>query len=452
MNTILTKQTDWREDFAYLLGMQAYIYGYPAIHFAKVRYASLNAPRDGVVIKVNQLYNKPRLSNHNDKFGGSPMRDAMYSVAWLDLSREPIVAGTPDGGDRYVGMQFAEFYSDLFGYIGSGPDGNKAEVCLVVGPHWQGDTPAGIDRILRSPTPCVMAVARVSTPGGDDIAAAREIQQRFFVMPLSQWQGGAAPSAAPEAPDAPEAFKPFDKAADSLADFRTMNAAMRENPPPPQDEAIVRQFGQIGLGPFATQELDALDAATRRGLERALVDGWALLGKLAKSGGNTKTVNTWAYGDRNWGRMALAGDFLGRASPQAFAGTLEHWIEQSTKLRTFVDSDGQDLNGEHRYVLHFAKSELPKAKAFWSITLYDELFNLAANDIKRYSIGTMSEGLVYGSDGSLTIYMQCEPPAAENLANWLPTPRGVFNLFLRTYLPEREVLEQLYEPPAVRRV
>ena len=215
---------------------------------------------------------------------------------------------------------------------------------------------------------------------------------------------------------------------------------------------MVRQFAQIGLGPFATLELDALDPATRRGLERALVDGWVLLGKLAKSGGNTKTVNTWAYGDRNWGRMAAAGDFLGRASPQAFAGTLEHWIEQSTKLRTFVDGDGQDLNGEHRYVLHFEKGDIPKAKAFWSITLYDELFNLAANDIKRYSIGTMSEGLVYGSSGSLTIYMQHEQPAAENLANWLPTPRGVFNLFLRTYLPDREVLEQIYEPPAVCRV
>jgi hypothetical protein len=177
-----------------------------------------------------------------------------------------------------------------------------------------------------------------------------------------------------------------------------------------------------------------------------------LLGKLAKSGGHTKTVNKWAYGDRNWGRMADAGDFLGRASPQAFAGTLEHWVEQSTKLRTFVDSTGQDLCGEHCYELHFAKEELPKAKAFWSITLYDELFNLAANDLKRYSIGSMSEGLVYGSDGSLSIYIQLNPPSTENLLNWLPAPPGSFNLFLRTYLPENDILEQSYEPPAVLRI
>ena len=85
--------------------------------------------------------------------------------------------------------------------------------------------------------------------------------------------------------------------------------------------------------------------------------------------------------------MAAAGDILGRASPQAFAGTLEHWIEHSTKLRTFVDAEGKDLSGEHHYVLHFAKNELPKAKAFWPVTLYDVRFNLAANEIKRYSIG-----------------------------------------------------------------
>ncbi len=444
-HTTLSAQSDWREDFAYLLGMQAYIYGYPAIHFAKARHAMLHAPREGGVARVNQLFHKPRLSNHNDKYGGSPMRDAIYSAGWLDLSREPLVAGTPEGGGRYVGMQFAEFYSDLIGYIGSGPDGNKAEVCLLVGPDWHGEKPAGVDRVLRSPTPCVMAVARVSTPGGDDLEAAREIQQRFFVKSLSEWRDGVAPS------DPPDVFKPF-APPDTLADFRTMNAAMRESPPPPSDASLVRQFGQIGLGPFATQELDALDAATRRGLARALVDGPLLLGKLAKAGGNTKVVNHWAYGDRNWGRMAAAGDFLGRASPQAFAGTLEHWIEQSTKLRTFVDANGQDLSGEHRYLLHFAKDELPKAKAFWSITLYDELFNLAANDIRRYSIGDMSQGLVYGADGSLEIYLQFDPPAAEHFANWLPTPRGVFNLFLRTYLPDRQVLEQLYEPPAVRRV
>ncbi len=244
----------------------------------------------------------------------------------------------------------------------------------------------------------------------------------------------------PSAPDLP------------LADFRTMNAAMRENPPPTADEALMRQFAQVGLGPLATTAIDDLDAATQRGLARALVDGPKLLAKVALSGGNTKQVDGWFYGDKHWGRMAAAGDFLGRASPQAYSGIIEHWIEQSTKLRTFVDADGSDLIGQHRYVLRFGKDEIPQAHAFWSITLYDERFNMADNPIKRYGIGSLTEGLKFGEDGSLEILLQHERPAPALQANWLPTPAGKFNLFLRTYMPGPGVMDQSYAPPPLRKV
>lgn len=226
---------------------------------------------------------------------------------------------------------------------------------------------------------------------------------------------------------------------------------MRENPPPDRDEALMRQFAQVGLGPLATVALDDLDAATQRGLARALVDGPKLLAKVALSGGHTKQVAGWFYGDKHWGRMAAAGDFLGRASPQAFSGILEHWIEQSTKLRTFVDADGDDLSGEHRYVLRFARDEIPQAHAFWSITLYDARFNMVDNPIGRYGIGSLTEGLQFGEDGALDILLQHERPAPALQANWLPTPAGKFNLFLRTYMPGPDVMAQRYAPPPVRR-
>lgn len=163
-------------------------------------------------------------------------------------------------------------------------------------------------------------------------------------------------------------------------------------------------------------------------------------------------MNNWFYGDRNWGRMAAAGDFLGRASPQCFSGIVEHWIEQSTKLRTFVDADGASLSGENCYTLHLAKDDIPKARAFWSITLYDERFNMIDNPIKRYAIGSLSEGLTYNADGSLDIWMQHGRPSPDREANWLPTPKGKFNLFLRTYLPAQEVMNQSYAPPPVQRL
>ena len=437
--------TDWRESWAYLIGMQAFAYGFPAIYFTKLRFGMVRQPMGVANMPLNTLFHVPRLSDHNEQYGGSPMRDAIYSLAWLDLRAEPVVIHAPESGPRYVSIQLAEFYSDLYGYAGPSVNGGKAQTCMVVAPGWSGETPKGIDKILYSPTPCSLLVARVSSPGGDDLAAARALQQGSFVKSLSAWATG---SAAPESRDVLLPFPPNMP----LADFRTMNAAMRENPPPARDEALLQQFARIGLGPLASVALDDLDDATKRGLARALEDGPKLLTQVARAGGATKVVNGWFYGDRNWGRMAEHGDFLGRASPQSFSGIIEHWVEQSTKLRTFVDSEGADLSGENQYTLRFGKDDIPQAKAFWSITLYDERFNMVENPIARYAVGTLSQGLQYGADGSLEIFLQHERPEASRETNWLPAPKGKFNLFLRTYLPGDDVMNQTYVPPPVTRV
>lgn len=434
---------DWRETWSYLVGMQAYAYGYPAIYYTKLRFGMVCQPKGVINTPLNTLFHVPRLSDHNDQYGGSPMRDAIYSVAWLDLRAEPVVVHSPDSGERYVSTQLAEFYSDLFGYVGPSVNEGCAQTALVVGPQWAGKTPAGIHLVLRSPTPSVFLVARVSTPGGEDLLAARALQVQSWVKPLSAWQAGGP------TPEVRDVLLPF-AASEPLADFRTMNAAMMENPPPAGDLALMQLFAQVGLGPLAETVLDDLDADTQRGLARALIDGPKLLEKVALTGGNTKQVNGWFYGDKNWGRMAAAGDFLGRASPQALSGIIEHWIEQSTKLRTFADAHGNELVGLHRYSLRFEKSEIPEAKAFWSITLYDARFNLVDNPIERYAIGSLTKGLSFGNDGSLEILIQHERPAPELKCNWLPAPLGKFNLFLRTYLPGPSVMAQRYAPPRVQ--
>ena len=231
-----------------------------------------------------------------------------------------------------------------------------------------------------------------------------------------------------------------------------MNAAMRENPPPERDAALIREFARVGLGPLATVSLDDIDESTQRGLQRALIDGNALLDKLADAGGDTKVVNNWFYGDKNWGRMAARGDFLGRASPQAYAGGIEHWVEMAAKLRAFEDADGQVLSGNHRYVLHFDKDQVPTARAFWSITVYDDEFNLAENDFGKYLVSSTSDDLIYGDDGSLTVYLQQEQPEQARRGNWIPLPKGDFNLFFRFYLPNQSMIDQTYIPPPIHRL
>jgi hypothetical protein len=55
----------------------------------------------------------------------------------------------------------------------------------------------------------------------------------------------------------------------------------------------------------------------------------------------------------------------------------------------------------------------------------------------------------YDLDGSLTLYFQNENPGKDKEANWLPAPKGPFNLTMRFYAPKSEALTAKWNPPPV---
>ncbi len=109
------------------------------------------------------------------------------------------------------------------------------------------------------------------------------------------------------------------------------------------------------------------------------------------------------------------------------------------------------LQGGQSYSLKFAAGQLPPAKGFWSLTLYNEEHQFHANAADRYSIGSMSP-LSFDSDGSLTITVGPNAPedSSDPNVNWLPSPsQGKFKLYLRLYEPNLPALES-WTPPAVQ--
>ena len=75
---------------------------------------------------------------------------------------------------------------------------------------------------------------------------------------------------------------------------------------------------------------------------------------------------------------------------------------------------------------------------------------MVENEIDRYAIGDRDD-LQYNSDGSLDLYIQHRSRGIDKKSNWLPAPSGNFNLLMRLYWPDFDVITGEWNPPAVSR-
>ena len=203
----VTGTQDWRAEYAYTAGVQAFIYGFPYIHNAKLRHDWVTQARDTAVIPyaaVNQFWHAARLIDAMYRDGGCPNNDALYSLAWLDLRDEPVILSHPDMADRYFSFELTGFTSDNFGYVGQRTTGPGAGHFAITGPGWQGDLPAKVQPVGPAPTPWVLVLGRTLVDGTSDPPNVRALQPRYRLTPLSLWD---KPEAA--VPERREVYAPY---------------------------------------------------------------------------------------------------------------------------------------------------------------------------------------------------------------------------------------------------
>lgn len=136
----------------------------------------------------------------------------------------------------------------------------------------------------------------------------------------------------------------------------------------------------------------------------------------------------------------------------ALAGLGCNLPEDALYPGTATDADGQPLDGSNRYILHFDAEQIPQARAFWSLTMYDHEGFHVANQIDRFALGDR-DPIRFNDDGSLDLYLQADNPGHEREDNWLPTPRaGTFQPMLRIYSPAPHALRHGLRLPAIERV
>ena len=107
----------------------------------------------------------------------SPNADTLYSAAWLDVSKEPIILSVPEMGKRYYLMQFLDGWSNTFACPGTRTTGNGKGDFAIVGPDWKGSVPTGMQE-YRCPTNTAWLIGRTQTNGKDDYDAVQSAQQQ----------------------------------------------------------------------------------------------------------------------------------------------------------------------------------------------------------------------------------------------------------------------------------
>ena len=175
-------QLDWKAEYAYTAGVQAFISGFPYIDNAQLRHDWVTSKRDPDVVPfaaVDHFWHAARLIDSSYRDGGCSNNDTLYSLAWLDLGEEPVILSHPDMGDRYFTFELMGFVSDTYNYVGQRTTGKDAGHFAISGPGWRGKLQAGVRSVQAAPTPWILITGRVLVDGPAEVSAARALQERF---------------------------------------------------------------------------------------------------------------------------------------------------------------------------------------------------------------------------------------------------------------------------------
>ena len=426
-------------------GAEAYLFGYSPVLVDTTRQA-ITDPNGGRA-PVNHFAHIMGFPDHNFRRVVLPNCDTLYSTAFIDLSKEPLILSVPDTAGRYYVMPFMDAYTNVFASVGKRVTGTQAGHYLVAGPNWQGQVPGGIE-MIRSPTNMIWLIGRIQANGKSDFPDVHKLQEQFKLTPLSRWDRREANRSFWIFQQDPQGKteNPSDMVARmSVGEFfAALSRLMAEQPPPEADAPILKTLAEFGVVPGLEFDTEKQGRVRRLLLKKAVAVARRKLKEIAES--DRSSENNWAvvrdgigvYGTNYGVRAFVSLIGLGALTPA-----------EAAYPNALKDGAGNALHGANRYRIHFEAGKTPPVDAFWSLTMYDERGFLIKNPINRYAIGDR-DPLKVNTDGSLDIIIQHERPDRGE-QNWLPAPADEFAVTLRLYLPQADFLNGTWKVPPIER-
>ncbi len=431
------------------IAVEAFTYLYPLVLMDVTRRVTTNyeAGKKPGMGPVNAFHHMREFPPADFKEIVRPNFDTLYSSAWLDLSREPMIISAPDTQGRYYLLPILDLWTDVVAVPGKRTTGTRAKHFAVVPQGWKGRLPKDVERI-ESPTTFAWVIGRTQTNGPKDYPAVHKVQDGYRVTPLSAWG---------------KTLKPVKFVLDATVDMKTppseqvasMSAAkfysyaaeiLKKNPPHVTDWSQVARLRRLGLEIGKSFDVARAPERVRAALDRSTKEAQTLIKEKIPT--LARVANGWQM---NTDTMGVYGNYYLKRAIVALVGLGANQPEDAIYPLNIGDSEGRPLEGNREYVLHFEKAELPPVSAFWSVTMYDADGFAVPNKLNRFALGDR-DALKYNADGSLDLYIQAESPGSEKEANWLPSSAtGRLGVTMRLYAPAAPALDGRWNPPAVRR-
>src|SRR5512142_2406541 len=136
-------------DETYQIGMEAYVYFYPLVTMDVTRRQMTNIESGKMAGRgpMNTFTHMRAFPAADFKEVVRPNFDTLYSMAWLDLTREPMIVSVPDTGGRHYMLPILDMWSDVFAVPGKRTSGTRAADYAVVAPGWKGKLVSGTEMI-----------------------------------------------------------------------------------------------------------------------------------------------------------------------------------------------------------------------------------------------------------------------------------------------------------------
>jgi hypothetical protein len=442
--------TRMTEAYVRMVGRDAYFWGWPMVNLYNRRLTYAKVPTIGiagpvVAAPLNQLGMLTDYIVPEERVVACPNQDVVYGIGALALDQSPVVVQVPDFGSRFWVYQIVDLRTDSFAELGK-MYGTKPGFYLLVGPGWAGAVPGGITEVFRSSTNTGVVIPRVfQDDTAEDKKAVQAPVSQIMMYPLADFDGKMKSKDWSKLPVFPSTSQGDEeiKWVKPEAFFDVLPAVLNDAPPLPGEEALYAQIRSV------------LDAAVK---DPKIKEPLTQVAVETEKEVVTPLFQFRSYGiplpyqwttQRNGARWGT--DYFTRTAV-AKSNIFVNQPQESTYFYQDLDANGARLNGANGYTVTFAKGALPPVKGFWSLTLYNQHHFFEPNDLKCYSLGTKNKTLQYNPDGSLTLYAGAKSPGKDEESNWLPAPNAPFSLFMRSYWPEKAILDGTWTPPAVEKV